>query len=298
MARVNLSTRQLVRTVGDIRNLVINAVAEEIKSAPQFASYDSINYPKKIGYVSDIHAESKRGALTNPIIKPRGIDYLALCGDIGDPTSLFYKTLLKNASDNFEETFVVAGNHEYYSDKYTFHEINKIIDEECDQYSNVHFMDKRSKVVGNKFLVAGCTLWTNRSNNRYGEDNNKIRYKDNFITSSNISNLHLHHSKYIKKIIEKDTHLKKIILTHHVPSRLLMENRFQNYAKQSLFYNDMDWIFNMEGAPECWLCGHTHSRLFKYIGRTYCGINAHICKKYRNGYDDGEIDLDIVEFDS
>jgi predicted phosphodiesterase len=42
-------------------------------------------------------------------------NFLALCGDIGNPFHENYVKFIRRHSERFSHVFIVAGNHEYYS---------------------------------------------------------------------------------------------------------------------------------------------------------------------------------------
>jgi hypothetical protein len=89
-------------------------------------------------------------------------DYLALCGDIGNPNLKSYLDLLRRSSERYTWVFVVAGNHEYYSANHTMEELKSSIRHKCALFENVTFLDDSSHIIGNTRFI-GCTLWTDLS---------------------------------------------------------------------------------------------------------------------------------------
>ncbi len=116
-----------------------------------------LNKVMKIQYASDLHIEFPENEAflkVNPI-KPIG-DILVLAGDIV-PLTVFdkYQDFFNYLSDNFENTYWIAGNHEYYysdlaNKRGVFHEKIK---------ENVHFLNN-SIVKYENIELLFTTLWS------------------------------------------------------------------------------------------------------------------------------------------
>lgn len=52
---------------------------------------------------------------------------IGLCGDIGHVTDPKYRDFLEWCSDRYEATFVVSGNHEYWSNQYTKQQLDEMM---------------------------------------------------------------------------------------------------------------------------------------------------------------------------
>ena len=60
---------------------------------------------------------------------PYKINILCLCEDIGYPHTKIYKWFITWCSEHFTKVFIITGNHEYYSTKYTIsQQWNKYVD--------------------------------------------------------------------------------------------------------------------------------------------------------------------------
>ena len=114
--------------------------------------------PLKLQYASDLHLEfpvNKEFLKQHPL-QPVG-DVLVLAGDIV-PFALTDKNqdFFRYVADNFETTYWLPGNHEYYH-----HDIDILDDHlfELAARKNLNYLQRTSVVIqGVRFL--GCTLWT------------------------------------------------------------------------------------------------------------------------------------------
>jgi predicted phosphohydrolase len=222
-------------------------------------------------YCSDIHLEYKSH---NNWLKFKRIGkYLALCGDIGNPFSISYQQLIHHASDSYEKTYILTGNHEYWQSekKYTMNDVDYKINEICNKYNNIHFLNDKNIQYLEGYKIVGCTLWTNRK--IISNDNNNIFIQNNKnISIGEINKLHYSHKKFIFNNIK--TQHPTIVLTHHLPSYQLVAEKYKTdyyKSRQELINNNLDSYINY--PIKYWLCGHSHSRRITYINNVYCGIN-------------------------
>ena len=240
------------------------------KAVPELSQTLRVRFtnPKTLGYVSDLHLER------NKTLKPRVpvvSDYLALCGDIGNPFQKSYEELLIFASLNYERTFVVSGNHEYDRHK-TFEDVDSRIDKVCDGLLNVHFLNSRSMQLDG-YKVLGTTLWTPRNIALIRNKGNTLTFNETL--NMEINSAHQKQLKWLESQIEEDQDTPKIILTHHPPSYKMCVGKFANSPTSSLFYNNLDHLMTPVNNIRAWLCGHSHCVHGKDINGTYCAINAH-----------------------
>lgn len=202
----------------------------------------SHNGKKILQYISDIHLERKT---IIPTIRPLAPN-IALCGDIGYPFELSYETFLKNISKDFDNVFLVAGNHEYWSDKYTMKDINERIKDICGE-TGITFLNNSSSYLYD-YNIVGTTLWSDHP-----------AYKV----------LHKASLKTITPLIAPNT----IILSHYLPSYKLIHKKFQNHPEKSKYATDLEYM--MTDDVIAWICGHSHARVEEIINGCYCGLNPY-----------------------
>lgn len=182
----------------------------------------------------------------------------------------------------------VNGNHEYYGSK--IYKVNQFFQELSDKYENFHFLNNSSVFI-NDIEFLGGTLWTdiNKQNattrfelesaryNSYPDKNGIQDYKKiamkrtsprvhyNKLKTSDTIQFHLETVKYIKSRIGK--HKKQVVVTHHAPSDIFVDlERYSNPVTKFNFYSELEWLaknFNF------WICGHTHKKVNKKIGKTH-----------------------------
>jgi predicted phosphohydrolase len=226
---------------------------------------------KILQFTSDIHLDYT----THFKFKSFG-DYLALCGDIGNPFDNKYKNFINNIAKSHEKIFLISGNHEYFQNgKYNMNDVDNKINDVISPHKNVVFLNKNKEYCEN-YKIVGCTLWTSRS--ILSSDNKFITINNKPITIKEINHLHQEHKKFI---IDNTTNSKNpiIILTHHIPSSKLIIDEYKNppfdkYAE--LYSTDLEYI--IKKPITAWLCGHSHSCINVNINNVFCAINTFVKK--------------------
>jgi hypothetical protein len=248
---------------------------------------DKIN----IQYISDLHLELNKnfGEICNSLIPSS--PYLALLGDISYPHNDNYTKFLDYVSNRFEHVFLLAGNHEYYQivdfDKIkTYNEINDDIKNIVSKYKNVHFLDNSNFTLncnGKEIIFAGTTLWSNVNNYDRSKIKNSISdyryiYKDHRYTTFTIDDtnkLNENCVNFIKNTLDTYKDKNVIMLSHHLPSYQMIDEKYKDSYINSAFANDLDCLFDDKGPIRLWLCGHSHCSLTKTINGIVCSINAY-----------------------
>jgi predicted phosphodiesterase len=222
-----------------------------------------------IQYMSDLHIELLKTIPT--VIK--SADYLALCGDIGNPYQQSYTFFLKNVSLQFKLVFVIAGNHEYYNND--IYNTNIKIKEICNNFPNVIFLNNTEYILkqGEESIrILGTTLWSNVTPNAFYmmNDSRKIKYSENKLTQNNVIDMHSESLKFIKDHLNDDT--STLILSHHAFSHK-MNGLLEGNDIESAFSSDLEYLFrgNLVGV----ISGHTHQSMKIKINGIPCVENAY-----------------------
>ncbi len=225
----------------------------------------------KIQYLSDIHLEIHSNAeyWTNHRLEPVG-DILVLAGDI----TKFTKEHLKNpfferVSKDFEQVFIVPGNHEYYN--ITDYSLLGKDSLEIELYPNVTIYNNRYiKYKGVNFIFT--TLWSEiPQSHAKSVSNGMMCYRtiremqDNeaiLITTQRVNELHQRDKYFLINALAdlKDDKDPTIIVTHHLPSIHCVNDEFKDSKIRHGFYSEqIDIIKNSK--IDYWIYGHSHRNM-------------------------------------
>lgn len=225
----------------------------------------------KLQYASDLHLEFPENSAflkTNPI-KPMG-DVLVLAGDIVLFTEMEkYSDFFSYLSDNFQTTYWIPGNHEYYhSDAFKrtgiLHETIK---------SNV-FLVNNTVAIHDDVKLVFSTLWSNISPSNQWQiesclsDFHVIRFNGSRLSTARFNQLHNESLVFIKQELSKDPIFKTVVVSHHVPTFMNYPPKYKGDALNDAFGVELfDIIENLQ--PDVWIYGHSHSNVTNFnIGKT------------------------------
>jgi predicted MPP superfamily phosphohydrolase len=107
----------------------------------------------KLQIISDIHLEKR----PEPKIKKTGAS-LAILGDIDHYPFTKGKILIDKLSKEYDNIFVILGNHEYYSKEISLEDMGVYIKSLFKQ-TNVHILCNEIIEIDN-CVIAGTTLWS------------------------------------------------------------------------------------------------------------------------------------------
>ncbi len=229
-----------------------------------------------IQIASDLHLEMFPGDVSDfsAVIEPVA-DALCLCGDIGWPRLPLYRKLLEFASANFKQTYIIAGNHEYYDKKYSVQRTQSIIRDMCERFHNVTFLENSTAEImcgGRSITVFGATFWsdtTGRNVSHAMNDYKRITYdqlhepthigseivRRTRITPSATSMLHKKSADALRDLLS-DTSQPVVVLTHHLPSYACIGEPHRAYEYNCAYASNSDHFI----APPVilWAHGHCH----------------------------------------
>lgn len=92
------------------------------------------------------------------------------------------------------------------------------------------------------------------------------------ITFTKFNQMHEESLSFIKQAIAASTASKKIVVTHHLPSNLLVAERFRGSRLNGAFVSEQgNWI--AQSDIDYWIYGHSHSNIDDVICSTKCIAN-------------------------
>ena len=240
----------------------------------------------KIQYASDLHIEFSENNefLKANLLKKVG-DILILAGDIV-PFKVLNRIddFFQYLSDNFENTYWIPGNHEYYqynlADKQgMFHEKIK---------KNVHLLNNvKLDINGIDFLFT--TLWSHISPRNQWQiqssmnDFHVIQNGDEILSIEQYNSLHNESISFLNNNISSGTAAKSIVVSHHAPTLMNYPEQYKGDVLNEAFAVEL-FDFIEKHQPDYWIYGHTHSNTDDFnIGKTclvtnqlgYVGYNEH-----------------------
>lgn len=216
----------------------------------------------RIQYASDLHIEFKANTLylqENPLSVVG--DILVLAGDI----MLFGKNSLAQhlffdwCADNFQETYIIPGNHEYYNGTELS---DSLINFEYFLRPNVRYLNNKSIVMGQTKLFF-TTLWcvidiTQLMSVQMGlMDCQRIIYQNRRFNSQDYEIVHQHCLTWLKESLNQSSVNRKVVVTHHCPTDRFRDPRFIESTINSAFVVRMD-DFIEHSLADYWIFGHTH----------------------------------------
>ena len=238
----------------------------------------------KVQICSDLHLEfsdNRKWLKENPL-QPKG-DILIIAGDTYYLNRNYAKLdFIKKSSNEFEEVYLIPGNHEYYEG----YDVSTALSPfELNINSNVQILNNKSIEIGNvKFIFS--TFWSLIEKNIVGVMNGmvdfrRIKYKDEKFNVNHFNELHNVAFEFVSNEIEKSK--RNIVITHHLPSYQCNSEEFKNSILNEAFCVEKT-NFILENNIDYWIYGHSHRNKTEFpIGKTkmitnqlgYVGWNEH-----------------------
>lgn len=197
-------------------------------------------------------------------------DIVVLAGDIGKGTSGI--EWARNAFPDIEIVYV-PGNHEFYGTQRL--ETLDAMRTEAKE-NGVHLLDEDDVVIHSQdkldsVRILGCTLWTDFM--LFGEAKKSIAMSDGQLclndfrviregagtfTPSQSIELHEKSLPWLKAKLDEPFSGKTIVVTHHLPSKQSVVDRFKDDLLSACFASELGYLF---GKMDLWVHGHTHDNL-------------------------------------
>ena len=225
----------------------------------------------KIQYCSDLHLEFKenKNYLKRFPLKPEG-EILLLAGDI-----VLFKTMKEHddffnyCSDNFETTYWIPGNHEYYH--FDLADVKTPLNEKIKE--NVILLNNQTITYKNVEL-AFSTLWSHIPPQQEFtvqlsvNDFNLIKNKGNNLIVTDFNALHNTDFEFLQTELAKPTDKQRVVVTHHVPTLMHYPEQYRNSNINSAFAVELHDFIESSNAVY-WIYGHHHCNTPEFkIGNT------------------------------
>lgn len=225
---------------------------------------------------SDLHLEFPQYP-SPPIPNEPEFDLVVLAGDVS--LGVEGVTWAKRKFPNHQILYL-SGNHEYYKRDYW------LLQEQFDLFSDdhIHILNPGTFQFNNvKFI--GATLWSNlvyegkqsdesfdrlieRSISDFGLITDSRAKRSNQIPShlytpftvNRMREIHEREKLFIEtelKLLDEEAWMKKVVLTHFLPSAQCTAPQFANSFMNPYFASDCDQIM-IDNKIDLWIFGHTH----------------------------------------
>lgn len=208
----------------------------------------------KFHILSDLHTEVAPFVLS----KTENADCIILAGDIGEPFSDEYKSLIAQASAMYSYVFIVKGNHECYG--FTTQKTDENITLIISPFKNVFYLNRTAVDIDN-IRVIGTTLWSRVTDYQRSDIGIFIsdyrRIKDWHIERNNYE--HRLDVEFITKETQRALSDNKqlIVVTHHAPMETgTCKDIHKGSVLSSAFCSDLKKLF--VNPIVAWVFGHTH----------------------------------------
>ena len=225
----------------------------------------------KIQYCSDLHLEFRENnefLKLNPL-EPKA-DILVLVGDI-IPFAIMekHKDFFNYISDNFQLTYWLPGNHEYYYSDISERSgaLNERIRDNIFLVNNISFRHDNVKLIFS-------TLWSKISPvnewqiEQSVSDFQVIKFNGRRFSASICNQLHLDSVAFIEKELNHSQDSKILICTHHTPTFFNYPEMYKGSAINEAFAVEL-FSFIETSNVDYWIYGHHHSNVADFrIGKT------------------------------
>ena len=229
----------------------------------------------RVQYASDLHINDwPEGTPFDTFLIPAG-QILVIAGDICEVRSVLYNKFLYWCSLNWRYVIFITGNHEYYWDHELHPRMTPMSMDEMDNFipqtvnKNVIFLQNGAsfRLPGTNIRFVGTTLWSDIDPMIHDEIASlKGDYNATFTstptgirktTPADISALHALQKSYLASAIAPQLPTETlIVITHHMPSKHLLEPHFRDERWNSCYASNDDDLIRPN--VKVWICGHSH----------------------------------------
>lgn len=252
--------------------------------------------PFRLQFVSDLHAEflapGYKDLHVRRLLPEPQAPFIALLGDIGYPFESGYASVIAHCAANWEQVFVLLGNHEYYQG--SKHRIMSDVELQvqciCEKYANVTCAIDHLRVDLDGVCMLFTTLWSDlgvacEERNVVVEGMNDYQKiwvssdsgfsRPRRLRAADVQRRHLEARDWLEgQIAANDAAaVNTVVLTHHAPSMLFARGG----PLAAAYASSLESL--MKANVVAWLFGHVHENFEAWLGEapTLCASN---CRGY------------------
>lgn len=224
-------------------------------------------------YASDLHIDGWPATTPFETFLVPCAPFLVLAGDICSAWNPRYFQFLAWAAKHWRNVFVVAGNHEYHNThRHTLAETDARIFDFCIGRKNVVYLQAGASylIPGTRTRIIGSTLWSapdpavwKRAAKKKGDyrfiwvDDASAPKGKRKLHPSDVYAMHTLHKLMLQWVLAtQDRHENHIVVTHHMPSKLLLEPEYRGEELHTFYASNDDDLFTPQ--TKLWICGHSH----------------------------------------
>jgi predicted MPP superfamily phosphohydrolase len=207
---------------------------------------------------SDLHAEFGREVIKKctKITNANKVKYTILAGDITnfEKKESVLTELVSKIKDSTDKIIYVLGNHEYYEPgNKNSKEIKSEYKDLCDKIG-IHLLEN-SYLETDDFVFYGATMWSNTNEIAYS----RMMDRYSFESRQEVIDMHEESAYLLNKFIGEYHSTKPlIVITHHLPSFSLIDQKYRQYGSLNTgFASELDYM--IKSPVSYWIYGHTHT---------------------------------------
>jgi len=188
--------------------------------------------------------------------------------------------LCQELFDRFKHTFVIPGNHEYYSGSIV--NIDDKMEAYFSKFDKVTFLQLKTRNIDGVNFI-GATLWTDFNKGNPIDKWNAAVYMNDFriirdgtktapykkrLTTDRVEIIHKKHLAFIKESLYNFEGQKNVVMTHHAPSINSIRSYYRaNSNYNAAYYSVLDDMF-YDYDINLWAHGHSHQAVVYESNKT------------------------------
>ena len=247
----------------------------------------------KFQIISDIHLEYYNELPDLNYFFKVSAPNLILAGDICYYNHHNFMIFFKIVSKLYDNVFFIPGNHDYYAynkiPDIHFDEIDFVMKSNLSCFKNVYFIQENFIEFDNT-IIFGTTLWckTTKTND---DTNVKLLTNEYYIKTKHkyspsykhIKTLNTRQYNWLRNSIKNlYTHKNIIVVTHYLPSKKCINQKYKNDPYNDMYFTDCEDIMKYVNV---WIAGHTHDPFISNINNCQVFVNPGGDPEENTGYD-------------